>query len=131
MFFGWDKVSKRFHLLSTWLTGIGASISAYWILVANAWMQHPVGTTFNPDTVRNEMASVEAFWEVISNPVAISKFFHSVTSGWVTGGVFVVGISCWRECQCNYSTYWNLLNQIVYRYVPAVLHQFVITITIN
>ena len=95
MFFGWDKVSKRFHLLSTWLTGIGASISAYWILVANAWMQHPVGTTFNPDTVRNEMASVEAFWEVISNPVAISKFFHSVTSGWVTGGVFVVGISCW------------------------------------
>jgi cytochrome d ubiquinol oxidase subunit I len=95
MFFGWDKVSKRFHLLSTWLTGIGASISAYWILVANAWMQHPVGTTFNPDTVRNEMASVDAFWEVISNPVAISKFFHSVTSGWVTGGVFVVGISCW------------------------------------
>ncbi len=95
MFFGWEKVSKRFHLISTWLTGIGASISAYWILVANAWMQHPVGTTFNPDTVRNEMASVDAFFEVITNPVAVSKFFHSVTSGWVTGGVFVVGISCW------------------------------------
>ena len=95
MFFGWDKVSKRFHLASTWLTGIGATISAYWILVANGWMQNPVGTTFNPDTVRSEMASAAAFWEVISNPVAVSKFFHSVTSGWVTGGVFVVGISCW------------------------------------
>ena len=95
MFFGWDKVSKRFHLVSTWLTGIGATISAYWILVANGWMQNPVGTTFNPDTVRSEMASAQAFWEVVTNPVAVSKFFHAVTSGWVTGGVFVVGVSCW------------------------------------
>ena len=95
MFFGWDKVSKRFHLASTWLTGIGATISAYWILVANGWMQNPVGTTFNPDTVRSEMASATAFWEVVSNPVAVSKFFHSVTSGWMTGGIFVVGVSCW------------------------------------
>ena len=95
MFFGWGKVGKRFHLVSTWLTGIGATISAYWILVANGWMQNPVGTTFNPETVRSEMASAAAFWEVISNPVAVSKFFHSVTSGWVTGGVFVVGVSCW------------------------------------
>ena len=95
MFFGWDKVSKRFHLASTWLTGIGATISAYWILVANGWMQNPVGTVFNPDTVRSEMASAGAFWEVVTNPVAVSKFFHSVTSGWVTGGVFVVGVSCW------------------------------------
>ena len=95
MFFGWDKVSKKFHLASTWLTGIGATISAYWILVANGWMQNPVGTTFNPDTVRSEMASATAFWEVISNPVAVSKFCHSVTSGWLTGGIFVVGVSCW------------------------------------
>ena len=95
MFFGWDKVSPKFHLASTWLTGIGATISAYWILVANGWMQNPVGTTFNPDTVRSEMASAAAFWEVISNPVAVSKFFHSVTSGWVTGGMFVVGVSAW------------------------------------
>ena len=57
MFFGWKKVSPGFHLASTWLTGIGATISAYWILVANGWMQNPVGTTFNPDTVRSEMAS--------------------------------------------------------------------------
>ena len=95
MFFGWDRVSPKFHLASTWLTGIGATISAYWILVANGWMQNPVGTTFNPDTVRSEMASAAAFWEVISNPVAVSKFFHSVTSGWVTGGVFVAGVSAW------------------------------------
>ncbi|MBR5661903.1 MAG: cytochrome ubiquinol oxidase subunit I [Bacteroidales bacterium] len=95
MFFGWDKVSQKFHLASTWLTGIGATISAYWILVANGWMQNPVGTTFNPDTVRSEMASAAAFWDVISNPVAVSKFFHSVTSGWVTGGIFVIGVSCW------------------------------------
>ena len=95
MFFGWNKVSKRFHLASTWLTGIGATISAYWILVANGWMQNPVGTTFNPDTVRSEMASAQAFWEVVTNPVAVSKFFHSVTSGWVTGGVFVVAVSGW------------------------------------
>ena len=95
MFFGWEKVSPRFHLASTWLTGIGATISAYWILVANGWMQNPVGTTFNPDTVRSEMASAAAFWEVISNPVAVSKFCHAVTSGWVTGGIFVVGVSAW------------------------------------
>ena len=95
MFFGWDKVSQRFHLASTWLTGIGATISAYWILVANGWMQNPVGTTFNPDTVRSEMASAAAFWEVITNPVAVSKFFHAVTSGWMTGGIFVVGVCAW------------------------------------
>lgn len=92
MFFGWDKVSKRFHLVSTWLTGLGATISAWWILVANAWMQHPVGMEFNPDTVRNEMVD---FWAVALSPVAINKFFHTVLSGWVLAAVFVVGISCW------------------------------------
>lgn len=92
MFFGWNKVSKRFHLASTWLTCIGASISALWILVANSWMQHPVGMEFNPDTVRNEMTD---FWAVALNPVAVSKFFHSVLSGWMTGAIFVIGVSCW------------------------------------
>ena len=92
MFFGWDKVGKKFHLASTWLTGIGASISALWILVANGWMQHPVGMEFNPDTVRHEMVD---FWAVVTNPVAVSKFFHSVLSGWMTGAVVVIGISCW------------------------------------
>ena len=92
MFFGWEKVSKRFHLASTWLTGIGAAISAVWILVANSWMQNPVGMEFNPDTVRHEMVD---FWALVLNPVAVSKFFHSVFSGWMTGAIFVIGISCW------------------------------------
>ncbi|MGL4493070.1 MAG: cytochrome ubiquinol oxidase subunit I, partial [Tannerellaceae bacterium] len=80
MFFGWNKVSKRFHLVSTWLTAIGACLSALWILVANAWMQYPVGMEFNPDTVRNEMVD---FWAVALSPVAIHKFFHTVLSSWV------------------------------------------------
>lgn len=92
MFFGWDKVSKKFHLASTWLTGLGATISAWWILVANAWMQHPVGMEFNPEAGRNEMVD---FLAVATSPVAVNKFFHTVLSGWVLGAVFVVGISCW------------------------------------
>lgn len=92
MFFGWEKVSKRTHLTATWLTGIGAAISAVWILIANSWMQHPVGMEFNPDTVRHEMVD---FWALVLNPVAISKFFHSVFSGWMTASIFVIGISCW------------------------------------
>ena len=92
MFFGWNKVSKGTHLFATWMTGIGAGISAIWILVANSWMQHPVGMAFNPDTVRHEMVD---FWALVLNPVAIVKFFHSVTSGWMTGAIFVIGISSW------------------------------------
>ena len=92
MFFGWNKVSKRFHLASTWLTGIGATISAWWILVANGWMQYPIGMEFNPDTVRNEMVD---FVAVATSPMAVVKFFHSVLSGWVLGAVFVVGVSAW------------------------------------
>lgn len=92
MFFGWDKVSKSFHLTSTWLTAIGAALSALWILIANAWMQYPVGMEFNPDTVRNEMVD---FWAVVLSPVAINKFLHTVLSAWVLGGVFVIGVSCW------------------------------------
>ena len=92
MFFGWNKVSRGFHLASTWLTGLGATISAWWILVANAWMQHPVGMEFNPETVRNEMTS---FMAVAFSPSAVVKFLHTVSSGWMTGAVFVVGVCCW------------------------------------
>jgi len=92
MFFGWHKVSRGFHLASTWLTGLGATISAWWILVANSWMQYPVGMEFNPDTARNEMVS---FLEVAFSPVAVNKFFHTVLSGWVLGAIFVVGVACW------------------------------------
>ena len=92
MFFGWKKVSRGFHLASTWLTGLGATISAWWILVANAWMQCPVGCEFNPDTMRNEMVS---FAEVALSPFAIGKFCHTVTSSWIIGAVFTVAVGCW------------------------------------
>ncbi len=92
MFFGWKKVSPKFHLAATWLTAIGASLSALWILVANAWMQHPVGCTFNPETMRNEMTN---FWEVAFSPMAMAKVFHTVTSAWALSGAFVVGVCGW------------------------------------
>lgn len=92
MYFGWNKVSKRAHLTATWLTIVGATISAWWILVANAWMQFPQGMQFNPDTVRNEMVD---FVAVAFNEGAVVKFCHTVVSSWVLGAVFVVGVSSW------------------------------------
>jgi len=92
MFFGWDKVSKKTHLLSTWLVAIGSNLSALWILVANGWMQHPVGMKFNVDRARFEM---ENFFNVLFNPIAVSKFLHTISSGYVMGSLFVVGISSW------------------------------------
>lgn len=92
MFFGWDKVSKKAHLLSTWLVAIGTILSALWILVANAWMQYPAGMEFNPDTARNEMVD---FWAVALSPVAINKFIHTVTNCFVIAAVVVIGISSW------------------------------------
>ncbi|MDR0686323.1 MAG: cytochrome ubiquinol oxidase subunit I [Dysgonamonadaceae bacterium] len=90
MFFGWDKVSKRFHLAATWLTLLGATLSAVWILVANAWMQNPVGIgEFNVDLVRTELSS---FWAVIS-PLAIVKFLHTVISSWMLAAAVVIGIA--------------------------------------
>ena len=92
MFFGWNKVSKGFHLTSTWLVAIGSNISALWILVANSWMQNPVGMHFNPVTARNEMAS---FWDVLFSPTAINKFLHTVSSAYVLSAIFVLGVSAW------------------------------------
>ncbi|MDR1339905.1 MAG: cytochrome ubiquinol oxidase subunit I [Prevotellaceae bacterium] len=92
MFFGWNKVGRKTHLTASWLTAFGANLSALWILVANGWMQNPVGMEFNPDTARNEMNN---FWEVLFNPTAITKFFHTVTSGYVLAAIVVIGISAW------------------------------------
>lgn len=92
MFFGWNKVSKKVHLVSTWLVAIGSNLSALWILVANGWMQNPVGMKFNPDTVRNEMVD---FWKVLFNPLAVNKFLHTISSAYVLAAVFVIGISSW------------------------------------
>jgi len=92
MFFGWDRVSKKMHLLSTWLVAIGSNLSALWILVANGWMQHPVGMKFNPDSARNEMVN---FWDVLFNPNAYSKFLHTISSGYVLASLFVIAVSSW------------------------------------
>lgn len=94
MFFGWKKVSPGFHLTATWLTGLGATISAWWILVANAWMQYPVAFHFNPETMRNEM-DLNSFADIALSPMAVDKFFHTVTSAWIIGAVFTVAVSSW------------------------------------
>ena len=92
MFFGWNRVSKKFHLVSTYMVAIGSNLSALWILVANAWMQYPVGMTFNPDTARFEMQDIMA---VIFSPVAISKFTHTTSSSFLFASLFVVSVSSW------------------------------------
>jgi len=91
-FFGWDRLSRLQHLIVTWLVAIGSNLSALWILIANAWMQNPVGAKFNPDSMRMELQSIA---EVIFNPVAQSKFVHTVSAGYVTGAMFVLAISAW------------------------------------
>jgi cytochrome d ubiquinol oxidase subunit I len=92
MFFGWKKVNKKVHLLSTWLVAFGSNLSALWILVANGWMQNPIGMNFNPDTLRNEMNN---FWDVLFNPAAINKFLHTISSSYVLAALFVIGVSAW------------------------------------
>lgn len=91
-FFGWDRLTKVQHLMVTWLVAIGSNMSALWILIANGWMQNPVGAEFNFDTMRMEMMS---FSEVIFNPVAQVKFVHTVSAGYVTGAMFVLAISAY------------------------------------
>lgn len=89
-FFGWDKMSKVKHLTTTWLVAIGSNFSALWILIANGWMQNPVGSEFNFESMRMEMTS---FSEIVFNPVAQVKFVHTVSAGYVTGAIFVLAIS--------------------------------------
>jgi cytochrome bd ubiquinol oxidase subunit I len=91
-FFGWDRLSRGQHLVVTWLVAIGSNLSALWILIANAWMQNPTGAHFNSSTMRMELDSIR---DVIFNPVAQSKFVHTVSAGYVTGAVFVLAISAW------------------------------------
>ncbi|MFZ3087607.1 MAG: cytochrome ubiquinol oxidase subunit I [Methylotenera sp.] len=91
-FFGWDKLSKEKHLMVTFLVALGSNLSALWILIANGWMQNPVGAAFNYETMRMEMTS---FAELIFNPVAQVKFVHTVAAGYTTASMFVLGISSW------------------------------------
>lgn len=91
-FFGWDRLSKLGHLIVTALVALGSSLSALWILIANAWMQNPVGADFNYETMRMELVS---FSDVVFNPVAQAKFVHTVAAAYVVGSVFVLAISAW------------------------------------
>ena len=89
-FFAWGRLTRVQHLIATWLLAIGTNLSALWILIANGWMQYPVGAKFNPDTMRMEVTD---FMAVLFNPVAQDKFVHTVSAGYVTGSVFVLAIS--------------------------------------
>lgn len=91
-FFGWDRLSRTQHLLVTILMAVGTNLSALWILIANGWMQNPVGAQFNYHTMRMELTD---FWAVVFNPVAQAKFVHTVSAGYVTGAMFVLSISAW------------------------------------
>src|SRR3974390_2489055 len=91
-FFGWDRLPRLGHLAVTWLVALGSNLSALWILIANGWMQHPIGATFNPATMRMELTS---FWDLLFNPVAQAKFVHTVGAGYVTGSMFVLAISAY------------------------------------
>ncbi|HEX4270252.1 MAG TPA: cytochrome ubiquinol oxidase subunit I [Rhizomicrobium sp.] len=91
-FFAWDRLTKVQHLIATWALAIGTNLSALWILIANGWMQYPVGAHFNADTMRMEVSD---FMAVLFNPVAQAKFVHTVSAGYVTGSVFVLAISAW------------------------------------
>lgn len=91
-FFGWDRLSKIGHLMVTWLLAVGSSLSALWILIANGWMQSPVGAYFNFRTMRME---VNNFYDILFNPVAQAKFVHTISAGYVTGSIFVLAISAY------------------------------------
>lgn len=101
-FFGWERLSKLQHLTVTWLVALGSNFSALWILVANGWMQNPVGAIFNPDTMRMELVS---FAEVFFNPVAQVKFVHTVSAGYTTASIFVLGISAWYLLKGRYTAF--------------------------
>ena len=90
MFFGWDRLSKLGHLAVTFMVALGSNLSALWILVANGWMQHPIGAAFNPQTMRMEVTD---FGAVLFNPVAQAKFVHTVSAGYVVASLFVLGVS--------------------------------------
>ena len=91
-FFGWDRLSKAKHFMVTVFTAVGSNLSALWILIANGWMQDPVGAEFSYTTMRMELTD---FWAVMFNPTAQAKFVHTVSAGYVTGAVFMLGISSW------------------------------------
>ena len=100
MFFGWDKLSRVGHLFVTFMVALGTNLSALWILIANGWMQNPIGAAFNTDTMRMEVSS---FRDVLFNPVAQAKFVHTVSAGYVIAAVFVLGVSAFYLLKGKYA----------------------------
>ena len=94
--FGWNRLSKKVHLLAAWLVAFATNLSAYWILTANAWMQHPVGYT-----IRNGRAELTDFLAVVTQKTAILKFLHTTHSAYILAGFFVMGISAWHLLRNN------------------------------
>ena len=89
--FGWNKVSRKVHALSIWLVALATNLSGLWILLANGWMQHPVGYV-----IRNGRAEMVDFTALLTNPYGLLKFFHTIFSGYVVAAFFVMGISAWH-----------------------------------
>jgi cytochrome d ubiquinol oxidase subunit I len=96
--FGWDKLSPRLHLVTIWLAAIGTNLSAYFILAANSWMQHPVGYRFNAKTNRAELTSI---WKVLTNSTALLTFPHVLFGAFLVGGVFLIGVAAWHLAREN------------------------------
>ncbi len=109
MFFGWDKLKPHAHLFVTFMVALGTNLSALWILVANGWMQNPVGAAFNPDTMRMEITD---FMAVIFNPVAQAKFVHTVSAGYVCAAVVVLGISAFYLLKGKHAAAFGLLSSL-------------------
>ncbi|MGC8685776.1 MAG: cytochrome ubiquinol oxidase subunit I, partial [bacterium] len=94
--FGWNKISKKAHAIAIWLVAIGTNLSAFWIIIANAWMQHPVGYI-----IKNGRAEMVNFWAVVTNSVGITEFLHTIFAGYVVAGFFVMGISAYHLLKNN------------------------------
>ncbi len=116
--FGWDKVSKRTHLIAIWLVAGAGNLSALWIILANGWMQNPVGYH-----IVNGRAELKDFFEILSNPYAWGQFFHTVLSAWLLGGFFVLGVSAWHLLRKNETDFFNRSARLaaIFTFVLAIL----------
>jgi cytochrome d ubiquinol oxidase subunit I len=100
--FGWDKVSKRMHAAAIWIVALATNLSAFWILVANGWMQHPVGYV-----LRHGRAEMVNFWAVVTNLYALQKFGHQLVSAYTVGAFFVMGIAAWHLLRGNHPDFFK------------------------
>ncbi|MCS7203611.1 MAG: cytochrome ubiquinol oxidase subunit I [Thermodesulfovibrio sp.] len=116
--FGWNRISPKLHALSIWLVALATNLSALWILIANGWMQHPVGYVIN-----NARAEMVDFWAVVTNPYGLLKFAHTVLSGWALAGFFVLGVSSYHLLKKNETEFFKKCFKIgaVFALVSSIL----------